>query len=67
MGILAVASSNLVSLEATGTTGGSSRCDFLPKNIDFQLRTRGRWSAVTLSLCRGGVLWILQQVMHPGR
>ena len=65
--MLAVASLHLVTLEATETTGGSSLGDFLPKNIEFQLLVRGRWWAVTLSLCSGGVLRILQQVVDPGR
>ena len=36
------------------TTGGSRLGDVLPKNIYFQLLVRGRWWALTLSLCRGG-------------
>ena len=65
--MLAVASLHLVSLEATETKGGSRSGDVSPKNIDFQLLVRGRWRAVTLSLCRGGLLRILQQVVDPGR
>ena len=59
--MLAVASLDLVSLEATKTTEGSSLCDALPNKTIW-----GGWWAVTVSVCRGGLLRILQQVVDPG-
>ena len=55
-----------MSLKSTEATGGLRLGDLLPKNIDFQLFVRGRWWAVTLSLCGGGLLRTPQQVEDPG-